>query len=870
VLLTFLLNLVVLVLKIMAKDMIVRKFLLAMQFAMGSFISIGYAQTGTTEDFNTNIVSSDWTGSSYYNLTEANQEMAVNVINKPSGGYNVFSYGFSALNLTADPYIKIKVKTATAIRLRIDFTDVNGYGTNAVPYTLDVAGSNTYQELTYKFAGRFNQSWPVGKVVDASQIVAVVLYVNPGGAAFNGTIYLDDLLIGSNTGIQLPTDNIKLSQIGFYPKGPKTAVVNNSSGGPFYVISSDKQDTVYAGTLGASGYFNMTDETVRQADFTSFDSAGSYFLNVHGLGYSNPFEIKDAVHHNVSKAGLKGFYYQRASTPLLAAQAGVWARAAGHPDKTVYVHNSAANGYRPTNTIISSPRGWYDAGDYNKYIVSSGISTFMLLSMYEHYASYFDTLNLNIPESGNATPDLLDEALWEIRWLLTMQDPYDGGVYSKVTSPYFDGTVMPAASTQARYVVQKSTASSLDFSATLAQAARIYKLFPSQFPGLADSCINASVKAWRWARKHPNQQYIQSLLNSPSINTGEYGDGYFGDEFQWAAMELYATTRVDSFYTLAGGLSSISPPGWADVRALGYLSLSHLRKTLTNVADTTTLKQIVIDQAHYLKGQGGINPYGTSMYDGWNFRWGSNSAAATHGVLLLNAFDMTKDSSYLKMAIADLDYLLGRNGTNYSFITGHGTTTPMDIHHRISGADGISDPVPGLMAGGPNVDDLTDCGAQAYPSSYPGKSYADASCSYSTNEIAINWNGPFSYLSNVIEAIQAGGSSKVLNYVPVLPTNKIVISDTLVYLGTMTEQNSSTFSVYPNPAKDKLNVEFNSKEDKTIITLMDLRGTILYKRENTGTGLQLESFELSGLNPGMYYLFLKSGEQNQSRKIFVE
>jgi endoglucanase len=854
----------------MVKGMIVRRFLLAIQFAIGSFISIGYAQTGITENFSNNTVSSNWAGSIYYNLTEANQEMAVNVVNKPAGGYNVFSYSFSALDLSANPYIKIKVKTSAAITLRIDFTDVNGNGTNAIPYTLDVAGTNTYQELTYKFGGRFNQSWPTTATVDASQIVGIVIYVNPGAAAFNGTIYIDELLIGSNTGIQLPSDNIKLSQIGFYPMGPKTAVINSSSGGTFYVISSDKLDTVYTGTLSASAYFNMTDETLSQADFTSYDSVGSYYLNVHGLGYSDSFEIKKAVHHNVSKAGLKGFYYQRASTPLLAANAGIWARAEGHPDNIVYVHNSAANGYRLPNTIISSPRGWYDAGDYNKYIVSAGISTFMLLSMYEHYASYFDTLNLNIPESGNTTPDVLDEALWEIRWLLTMQDPYDGGVYSKLTSPNFDGIIMPAASTLPRYVVQKSTASALDFSATLAQAARIYKLFDTQFPGLADSCINASVKAWRWARKNPNQQYIQALLTDPTINTGEYGDSYFGDEFQWAAMELYATTRVDSFYTLAGNLTSINPPGWADVQALGYLSLSHLRKTLTNSADTVSLKQLVIDQADYLKGRASINPYGTSMYD--SFNWGSNGMAATHGVMLLNAFDITKDSSYLKIAIADLDYLLGRNGPNYSFLTGHGTTTPMDIHHRISGADGIVDPVPGLMAGGPNVDDLTDCGAASYPSSFPGKSYEDASCSYSTNEIAINWNSPFSYLSNVIEAIQAGASSKVLNYVPVLPTNKIVISDTLVlaYTATMAEQNTSQFLVYPNPVKDKLNVEFNNNRDNTVITITDLRGTILYKRENNGTGQQLESFELTGLNTGMYYLLLKSGEQSQARKIFVE
>ncbi|MBX9852772.1 MAG: glycoside hydrolase family 9 protein [Cytophagaceae bacterium] len=181
-------------------------------------------------------------------------------------------------------------------------------------------------------------------------------------------------------------------------------------------------------------------------------------------------------------------------------------------DNNVLVHNSAANAFRPTGTIISSPRGWYDAGDYNKYIVNSGITTYTVLSLYEQYPLYFDTVNLNIPESGNTLPDILDEALWNVRWMLTMQDPSDGGVYHKLTTADFSGTVMPHINTSTRYVVQKSTGATLNFAAVMAQAARIFSLYPTQLPGLADSCINASVNAWIWSRKNPNVQYNQASL----------------------------------------------------------------------------------------------------------------------------------------------------------------------------------------------------------------------------------------------------------------------------------------------------------------------------------------------------------------------
>jgi endoglucanase len=840
------------------------RFLLLVIITLGW--KVGYGQTGFTEDFNDNSLSASWIPGTSYILTETNQELSV-AASIAANTYQVFTYNFSAMDFSESPYLKIRIKSSTTCKIRIDFEDIYAKSTNGSPINMDVIGNNTYQELTYNFNGRFNQTWPAASAgpVDPTQIVKVLIFVNPGGVAFNGTIYLDDLVVGSNTGILPPPGDIKLNQLGFYPNAPKFAIGVTNTAAPFYILSEDLTDTLYTGTLGASASFALTGETVRKADFTNFNTVGKYYLNIPGIGNSHPFEIKPKVHNTVAKAGIKGFYYQRASTPLLSAHAGVWARPKGHPDNNVMVHNSAANPYRPTGTIISSPGGWYDAGDYNKYIVNAGVTTFMLMSMYEHYPSYFDTLNLNIPESGNNLPDLLDEILWEIRWMLTMQDPYDGGVYYKLTTANFGGTVMPTSNTAQRYVVKKSTTSALDFAGTLAQAARIFKLYETELPGLADSCINSSVKAWKWARKNPNVRYLQSELTNPVIYTGEYGDEFFSDEFQWAAMELYGTTRIDSFYTAVGSLVNINPPGWQDVRALGYLSLAHLRKFLPSTADTTTIKAKLINQASYLKGRANSNPYATTMYENWNFGWGSNSNAAIHGVLLLQAFDITKDSSYLKIAIANLDYLMGRNGVNYSFMTGYGSVSPMYIHHRISSSDGVTAPIPGLLVGGPNTEDLTDCGSSAYPSNLKGKAYLDAECSYTTNEIAINWNAPFAYLSNVIEAIESGASCEFLNYSVVLPTDISVIAD----VENRNGQHTLGLSVYPNPAKDRLVVEFKSIEESNII-LTDVRGIKIFERDNNQIGEQTEQFEVSGLNKGLYYLIIKSGGKTEARKVIVE
>lgn len=134
------------------------------------------------------------------------------------------------------------------------------------------------------------------------------------------------------------------------------------------------------------------------------------------------------------------------------------------------------------------------------------------------------------------------------------------------------------------------------------------------------------------------------------------------------------------------------------------------------------------------------------------FAWGSNSDVGNDGMLKLVAFQLTGNDKYVASAQNDLDYILGRNATGYSFVTGFGDKTPLDQHNRIMGADGIDAPIPGYISGGPNTIVLTDCEAQGVVrSQYPARSFTDTQCSYSTNETAINWNAPLVFLSTGLE-----------------------------------------------------------------------------------------------------------------------
>ena len=559
---------------------------------------------------------------------------------------------------------------------------------------------------------------------------------------------------------QIITDSIELNQSGFYPYAPKEAVViGNTLSDDFFITSTNLRDTVFRGKLTEQKQSPYSSAKTRKAIFSKLNLKGSFEVSVPGVGNSYVFEIRDDAHRNTAIASLKGYFYQRASMPLEEKYAGKWHRSAGHPDDVVYIHSSAASTARPEGTIISTPGGWYDAGDYNKYMVNSGITMGTLLSAYEDFPGYFKTLHTNIPESGNGVPDILNEVIYNLRWMLTMQDPNDGGVYNKCTNAAFDGMVMPGVTQAPRYVVQKGTAATLDFAAVTAQATRILSKFKKQLPGLSDSCLAASKKAWAWSLLHPDSVYNQYVMNKnfkPAITTGGYGDFKFSDEWLWAASELFVTTRDKNFYdTVKQHLSDkVSLPTWNGVGMLGYYSLLRFRNDLPSFtkSDLTMMKGKIIGMADEYISKVATNAFGTVMGQTVrDFNWGGNSTAANQGILLINAWLLSTNKKYVDYALTNLDYLSGRNATGYCFITGIGSKSPMHPHHRQSVADGVTDPVPGLLVGGPNPGMQDHC---HYDFTEPETAYSDSSCSYASNEIAINWNAPLVYLVSAIEALQ--------------------------------------------------------------------------------------------------------------------
>ena len=548
-------------------------------------------------------------------------------------------------------------------------------------------------------------------------------------------------------------DPIRINQLGYYTNQSKTATIEDAATRDDYrILDATTRQVVWEGEAARMCTSAWNDTLRHVIDFSALTQPGRYILEAQP--YSKEFTIADHPLHEAAIAAIKALYYQRTGEVIDAQWAGQWARPAAHPDTEVLVHASAASKERPEGTVIASPGGWYDAGDYNKYIVNSGFTIGQILTVYQLCPNYFKGLSLNIPESGNATPDVLDELLVNLRWMLTMQDPSDGGVYHKLTTPSFEAFVMPTECHQQRYVVQKSTPAALDFAATMAISARVYKEY-EEYKDFADQALKAAIDAYKWAQRHPSVAYRQGEMNEkfdPDIFTGEYGDGDFHDEFFWAASELYFSTGKTLYLNAA---ASYAPkeyrlPVWGDVTGLGMWSWL-VQQTYGFSQDADRLgnrfQQKILAYCDTLLATQPTScydsPYGNAPAD---FGWGCLAESGCgQGLSLLFAYRMTSDARYLHGALKVADYLLGRNATGYCYLTGFGQRPVMNPHHRISAADGIEAPIPGFLCGGPNNGQQDHC--EGYPSDRPDESYLDRTESYASNEVAINWQaGIFSLL----------------------------------------------------------------------------------------------------------------------------
>ena len=595
-------------------------------------------------------------------------------------------------------------------------------------------------------------------------------------------------------GLSAWAGKVYVNQLGFTPGAAKGAVYVQGEAGAALTLRNvaDPETVVLPLEPAEATMWSPSQELASRLDFTSWTQPGSYAIYENGTAISPVFTIASDVYQDLVKASIKWFYYQRASIELKEEHAGQWARPAGHMDTLVQFLNEDGT---ETKLDLNASKGWYDAGDYGKYIVNSGITMYTLLSLYEHYKNVFNNLEWNIPESGNGFPDLLDEIRWNLDWMLTMQDPADGGVYHKLTTKRFSGSVMPDKDNATRYVVMKTATATYDFAAVMAQAARLYSVLGHHED--AGKFYDAAKAAFAFAEENSGLRFVQPR----GMNTGEYGDSNPFDERLWAVVSL-ALVRQESEYVDMVKTNTrwyTQTPGWNGVGMLATFEAMRYPELFGQPA--VAAQDSIKSAASRLLERAKKSSYGVATT---SFYWGSNSVVANEGIIMLHAYYLTEEPEYLHAAQAHLDYLLGRNPVDISYVTGFGTRSTMDPHHRPSESDGIVDPVPGMLAGGPHLggQDIKSSCPDYRVTNAPALSYVDHRCSYATNEVAINWNAPLAYLAGAIHGL-ANGTANPLKVQPAQapalsqgPSARLVFQEGAVHLQkTMPDGSVRIFGV---------------------------------------------------------------------------
>lgn len=644
---------------------------------------------------------------------------------------------------------------------------------------------------------------------------------------------------------------VYLDQIGYPLRSPKYVFVSEAADS-FFVKDAATNTTLYRNPLI---FFIANDPatglTLYRGDFSGFQLPGEYYIEVDGVGVSDLFFIRDSVYLEVYQKALKGFYFQRCGMNLVGPYATPYFRSQCHLADGFYHASTGQSGFR------LATGGWHDAGDYGKYTVNAGISVGTLLLAYEEFPGRFSGDDLNIPESGNGVPDILDELRYQLGWLLKMQDAGDGGVYFKVTGENFPPYIMPANDTAIRYIYEKSSTATGDFAAMLARAYRVYLPFDTLF---AQECLSAAELAWGYLAAHPSMVPPGGFHNPPGTSTGEYGDGDDRDERLWAAAELFIATGNSQYhsyyishYTQQGLISG--QMGWPNVQVMAHLTYLRGQQSGINTAIQNSLRTSLINYCQALLALGNGSGFQVAMAPN-DYYWGSNAVLLNRAVLLIFGFEESGESAFRDAALDQLHYILGANAHKLCFVTGTGELSPMHPHHRPSIADGIVEPIPGLLAGGPNKY-LNDPILQAnFTSSTPAAlCYIDHQESYASNEIAINWNAPLVFVSGYFSVPEP--------FMGFIPAGESFPKALIL------EQN------YPNPFNGGTVIRFHLPlQDQITLQIFDPLGRRVFEEKLGMLPAGAHRVVWNGISErgeplasGIYYYLLRTGTISEARKM---
>lgn len=540
---------------------------------------------------------------------------------------------------------------------------------------------------------------------------------------------------------------IKLNQIGYKPYGEKL-FFSSSAAWKFNIKKATTKELVYSGPMEFVDTDVDTGMEIYGGDFTAFTDSGKYYIEVVGVGESYSFEIKERIYENVLYLTSRFFYLQRSGIDIVLDSFDGEIIKKGHSGIAVLWDNHSIK-----KDITG---GWYDAGDFGRYIPTGAFSVNQLLYAFEFNPDFFKDGSLNIPESGNGIPDLLDESRWELSWMLKMQAG-DGSVYHKITTKnYPELGSLPLHDTQQLYVFEPTSSDTAYFTAVMARAATVFEPYDQNF---SDECKEAALKSYNWLSEHPDQLPAGGFQNpSQSKFPMQGGYDFIGSEDHsrmWAYAEIYRMNHdkraYDGFVYLfgrSGNGTGFIKIDWADPYGLAlYAFLDSLDNHDPLYEDVLAVFKEQADKIVAVSKRSVFHVGLDGAEGSFAYVWGSNQVVSSNGLELIMAYNLFGEDIYLQTAEHQIQYIMGRNGLSKCFIAGAGSDPVLYPHHNLSMYLGTA--IPGIIGEGPHgaVEDgsggdmvLENLWKDKTP---PALCYKDSFDSWATNEPTIDANASF-------------------------------------------------------------------------------------------------------------------------------
>lgn len=534
-------------------------------------------------------------------------------------------------------------------------------------YSAPLILTGEWQSIEIPFS-HFSQTWGTAKPWDPMAVTGVQFSAggNAGDKAWIAVNTVEfyrkseaSVSAANNPIVDVP----KVNEEGYLPGGEKYFAMTDAGvvkKGDLFQILNPSGQLVYSGTLDRDSVdeTSATGEKVFQVDFSGLTLTGQYTAEVDGLK-SVPFRIQPHLYQSLFHDALRCFYLIRCGTAIDDSVTGIRHDACHLEDGPDPDH--------PSQTLDLTG-GWHNAGDYGKWTHMEAISCSWMMWLYELKTQEMSGLQNHIPESGNHVSDLLNEARWGLTWLLKMQRP-DGSVFHKVDSrDHFCFGTVPEKDPFPRYVQKGGSIDAGDLVGVLCQAARVFKTID---PDFSKKCGEAAELSWNWLEKNP-----KVLIQDP-----DYPDVDPSQEELWALGEMARTAGSKDLrnrFITQSETVPLQTVSWMTPQFFGYMA--EYFDDQVDSDEKENIEQALMNIDDGLAEKAKANGYGVCVTPN-EYYWGSNENILNKTAALLFGYQMTGNGKYKDAALRQMNYILGLNSLNVSFVTGHGTNAESHPHH---------------------------------------------------------------------------------------------------------------------------------------------------------------------------------------------